>query len=713
MAFLLLCGVGGVLSAGMLVPLAAGANTATDSVQEIFNKLPDELTPEPPSEASTILYSDGSPMATIYAQNRIIKPLDEISLVMQQAVVATEDKRFYKHGAVDFEGISRAAVKTLNGKQEGASTLTQQYVKNVLIDRAVRENKPIDIYDAKENSLARKAREAKLAIALEENMTKDEILEGYLNIAQFGRSVYGVETASQQYFGIPAADLSYLQAATIAGITKEPSRYDPSKPENQEDSQNRRDTVLELMLKEDVITQEEYDTGIATPLVDTLNLHTSDATCVAAENAEHFCDYVISSIKMNPAFGETEKDRMDLLYNGGLTITTTLDHGMQEAAMRRAREAIPVDDESGLEDVIVSVEPGTGYIRAMAQNRPYTTDQNVPRTEATAINYAADQAHGGSRGFSPGSTWKPFLLAEWLKQPGKSLYSSVNADKRPFGAVFHSSCGGELGSNRSPWNLANADGSTDAGNITVLHATAKSINTAYVTMETQLDLCAVRNTAWDIGVRPAISKEIVHDELGNPTAESIAIRPTMVIGTQNSAPLDMAAAFGTFASAGTYCEPLAIQSATDTDGNPFDIQPKCNPNALDPGVANTVTQALQAVIAPGGGAPKAALAGRPAAGKTGTAQNNTHNWFVGYTPQLVTAVWIGNGEEDRKMQGIRINGRYERYWYGSSLAAPTWKGYMDEVLAPYPAVGFGAPDPGRVGSPAPKPSTPQTDGNEG
>lgn len=696
MAFLLLCGVGGVLGAGLLAPVAAGANIATDSVVTIFNDLPDELTPDRPSEASYIYYSDGTTlMAKIYAQNRVIKPLDQIAPILQDAVIAIEDRRYYQHGAVDFEGTSRAAVTMLTTNDtQGGSTLTQQYVKNVLIEKAVREDDPIASYEAAENSLARKAREARLAIALEEKLSKEEILEGYLNIAQFGRSVYGVEAAAQQYFGVSAADLNYLQAATIAGITREPSRYDPSVPKNLPESQKRRNLVLQAMLKQKNITQEEYDTGRATPIEDTLNIQQPKVGCESAGDSAFFCSYLVRTLTERPELGATADERKERLYTGGLTIVSSLDVNMQAAAVQAARGAVPIDDPSGLEDAVVSVQPGTGYIRAMTQNRPFSANGSIPGS--TPVNYSTDQAHGGSRGFSPGSTWKAFTLTEWLRS-GHTLNQSVNADQREFTPKDFRP--GPCRPQFAPWKPGNSDGSTDKGSISVLAATYNSVNTAYVTMESQVDMCALRDTAWDVGFRPSITKQLK----GN--SESIEVVPSMTIGTQNSSPLAMAAAYATFASGGTRCDPLPIVSMTSGTGEDIPIQPSCTAGAIPANVANTVTFALSQVLPKGQGQKVRGLAdGRPSAGKTGTAQMNRHTWFVGFTPQLSTAVWIGNAENDVSMQSMTINGKFNRYWYGSSLAAPTWAGYMNTVLAGQPIEQFGAPDPALIGSaPAPKP----------
>ncbi|MCO7274573.1 MULTISPECIES: transglycosylase domain-containing protein [Cellulosimicrobium] len=696
LAFVLVSGVGGVLAAGLLVPLAAGANTATDTAVEVFDELPADLEPGPLSEQSRIYANDGTTrLATFYTENRIVVPLDQVSDAMKNAVIAIEDKRFWDHGGVDVEGLPRAVVNNITGGDtQGASTLTQQYVKNVLIEQAVRENDTMALYEANEKSLGRKAREAKLAIALEKKMTKEEILQGYLNIAQFGRSVYGVETAARHYFNKSAIDLDYVEAATIAGITKAPSTYDPTtEPEN---AQKRRDIVLNQMYQQGYITREEYDTGRARPIADTLSVQPLEAGCQASGGSAFFCDYVTKIIMSDPVFGETKEERQTLLYRGGLDIYTTLDPAMQAAAEQHASAAVPADDPSQIEDAIVTVEPGTGKILAMAQNRAFDNTQE-PAPNTTAVNYSVDQAHGSSNGFSPGSTWKPFVLAEWLNQ-GHSLYETVSANKRTWtiNRDFHASCT-RLGNEK--WTPANSDG-PGSGSMSVLKATYNSVNTAYTTMASQLDLCGIATTAKAAGFQPSM----LRDE-GN-----IDINASMILGTQNSSPLQMAAAYATFASGGTYCSPVAITKVLDSDGQELPVpSANCQPNAIDPTVANTVTYALQQVLTQGSGRGNGLADGRPAAGKTGTANNNTHTWFIGYTPQVVTAVWIGNAESDVPMNGrFTINGKTRPYWYGSSLAAPTWRDYMNQILAGQPAPGFADPDWKRINAPAPPPTAPTT-----
>ncbi len=685
MTFVLLAGVGGLLTAGLVLPAAAGASAMTNTATKLFDELPTELEPGEPSQASHIYAANGKLLATFYAENRTVVDLDEISMAMQNAVIAIEDKRFFAHGGVDVEGMARALVlNATTGSKQGASTLTQQYVKNVLIEEANRRGDKLGVAAARESTNERKLREAKLAIAIEDRMSKLEILESYLNIAQFGVSVYGVEAAASYYFGTTAAKLTPVQAATIAGITKAPAKYDPER--NPENAEARRNIVLREMYTQGYITKAEYDDARAQKIADTLKITPTKRNCEAAGGAAYFCDYVTKVILSNEAFGKTQSERDDLLYRGGLEIHTTIDLDLQKIANKELRNTIPTKDASGLGTAMSVVEPGTGKILAMAQNRTYVADPEAVGPGKTSVNYNTDQKHGGSRGFQSGSTFKAFTLTEWLRE-GKPLNASVSATKTTWpGTTWRASC---IDNYRyvGEYGPGNSDGRA-SGQTSVLRATAFSVNTAYVAMESQLDLCGVAESAHLAGFRPSLALE-----RDDPPSDDngVEVTPSMTLGTQNTSPLAMANAYATFASGGTYCDPVAITQILTASGEELPVpQANCR-TTLDAEVANGVTYALQKVLTEGGATRARLAGGRAAAGKTGTAQLNRHTWFIGYTPQLATAVWIGNPDRDTSMQYIRINGVPYSYVYGSTLAAPTWKRFMDQALEGKPNVAFPSP----------------------
>lgn len=700
--FLLLSILGGVLTAGLVVPLAAGASVGTKTVTDTFYELPTILDIDQPSQSTKIYASDGKTLlASYYAENRLVVPLEDISPHLQNAVIATEDQRFWSHGGVDIRGTARALVTNVvtdDSSGQGGSTLTQQYVKNVLINKATRENDLAAINAAREGTISRKAREAKLAINVEKSMSKEEILNNYLNIAPFGSKVYGVETAANYYFGKSAKDLSIVEAATIAGITQRPSLYDPSL--NPEKNETRRNIVLGLMYQQGYITKAEYDEAIATKVEDTLNLQKLTNGCEGAGRNGFFCDYVTKVIISDPVFGETEEDRLSLLYRGGLEIVTTLDLNQQKIAYDTLRADVPVDNKYGIASALSAIEPGTGKIKAMTQNRDYQAGGGK-KDGYTAVNYNTGSAMGGSNGFQSGSTFKVFVLAEWLKK-GHTLNETVDATKRTWQErEFNSSC---ASFGRTPWPPGNSDG-LGSGRRSALQATATSINTAYVAMLSQLDLCSVADTAIAVGFKPSVQSA----DTGVVVRNGIKIIPSMVLGVQETAPLDMANAYATFAAGGVHCNPIAITKVTNREGEELPVpQANCQ-QVIDTPTANAVTYALTKVVSGSGGAANARLAGgRPAAGKTGTTNDNIAAWFVGYTPQLSTAIWMGNPDNSKtKMVNVTINGKYHRRVYGSSIAAPMWKKFMDGALKDEPKTGFpkvSSDKLGRVEVPKPDPA---------
>ncbi|MCC2316686.1 penicillin-binding protein [Cellulomonas chengniuliangii] len=679
-AFALVAGVGGLLAAGLVLPAVMALKGTAGVTSTAFDSLPSELDVKAVSEKSVMLAADGTILAEFYAEDREAVPLDAIAPAMQEAVIATEDKRFYEHGGIDPTGMLRAVARNASGSStQGASTLTQQYVKNVLIESALRDGDRAAAADAREaqgtEGYGRKLREAKLAVSLEKVTSKDKILENYLNIAQFGIAVYGVEAASQRYFGKPASELGYLEAATLAGVTQSPTKWDPVK--NPEASQGRRDVVLGLMREQGYITPEEHDQGVATPLADYLRPQDSKLSCMAAgaqvPGSGYFCDYVTKVVKNDPAFGETVDDRLELLYRGGLTITTTLDPREQALADAEVKNGIPVDDPSGVSSAISVVEPGTGRITAMAQNRVYNSASDAPPRE-TSTNFNTDTGYGGSSGFAPGSTFKPFTLLQWLRE-GHSLDEVVDASPMSYPIrAFPAPC---VRVGREIYSFGNAEGSA-SGPMSVIDATRNSVNSAYIAMATKLNLCSIMEGAASLG--------IVQGGNGKPFDPL----PANVLGSQSVAPLRMAAAFAAFSAGGVYCKPVAITNVSTPDGSQIPVPaPDCT-QAIEPSIAAQLNYALGNVWSGTG----KSLGARPypASGKTGTTSHNEDTWFVGYNPVRSAAVWVGFSEGFIPVQNMVINGKAVKYTYGATIAGPTWVRYMDQAME-----GASVPDFGGIG----------------
>lgn len=662
-AYLGISALAGLLVAGLALPVVGTAATVTHESVGFFESLPEEMDIGSMSQQSRLLYNDGTPMAAFYYENRVLVPLSNVAPVMQDAVVAIEDWRFFQHSGADPRGILRAAVNNVLGRDtQGASTLTQQWIRNVLLDQARSTGDEEEITKLLTPDEGRKMREIKLAIAAEKEYSKEQILENYLNIALFGNNQYGVQTASQRYFSKDADALTLPDAALLAGMIQTPSRYDPIK--HPEAAQQRRDVVLARMLDLNVISQAEHDAAIELPVRQQIKPNDPANGCMAAGQAAFFCDYVTRVIGSDPVFGANATERKRLLYRGGLTIKTTLDRPKQDAAYQTAIGAVPPTDGSGVGVSIVTVQPGTGRILSMAQNRTYDPGEDAPKG-ATSINYAVDAAYGGSNGFQTGSTYKPFTLATWLDS-GHSLTERVNANTVTYdmGRSFTASCSpGPLAGTYRP---RNSEGQ-DAGYIPALRATYNSVNTGYMNMASKLDLCNIRDTAKKLGV---------HRADGQP----LDYYPSSVLGTNEIAPLTMANAFAAFAARGKYCTPIAIDKITTPDGTELKKpEAKCK-DAIPQQVASGVNAALQQVIARGTG--KRLGIGRPAAGKTGTTNDSTETWFVGYTPkQLSTAVWVGTPDpQPSSLNGLRINGVWRSQVYGATIAGATWESYMRRAV---------------------------------
>ena len=665
--FLTLSCVGGVLSAGFATPFVGVTAALTKASAELFEELPSDFNVQQPSQISTLLAADGTEITKFYAENRIVVPLNSISVNMQNAIVAVEDQRFYQHQGVDPTGMVRALVSNnAGGSRQGASTLTQQYVRNTLIETGLKNDDHKIIKDATESTVARKLREMKFALSLEQKYSKQQILEGYLNIAAFSPSTYGVEASARHYFSKSAKDLTVAEAALMAGTTNAPSAYDPvTQPEL---AKNRMDWVLSKMLEEKFITKQQYDEAVATPIASMLHVSESPAGCGAAGNAAYFCTYVVNEILGSENFGPDIASRRQLLTRGGLKITTTLNLERQSAADSVIQARTPIGGSDGANSTIVSIEPGTGRIQALAQNTNYEDSQLV---------FAADAKHGGIElpdgnvGFQPGSTFKAIILAEWLKT-GHTPYQMLNASApKNYGPnTFTVSCDPERAA--GPWPVNNVAG-TNAGMMTVREATKQSINTGFTEMLRDLDVCEVTKLAASMGITKADGSQLDPD-------------PSIALGSTPVPPLSMANAYATFASGGKYCKPIAIDQILDASGTSMAVPSADCTQAMDQGAADETAKTLRATSEPGGTA-KDAVFGRPIAGKTGTTDEAENTWFVGFTPQLSTAVWIGDATESgRSLVGRTIGGVYFPKIYGSDLAAPMWRDYMSQAVANDPAL---------------------------
>jgi membrane peptidoglycan carboxypeptidase len=656
--------VAGIVVAGMLLPFVGGAGLAARTVTNDFAKLPSDLTAKPLPQVSKVLAADGSTIATFYSQYRFSVPLSEVPLTMQRAMIDIEDHSFYEHGGIDLKASFRALLR--NGASgsvsQGGSTLTQQYVKNVLVENArTKAQRAAAVAD----TLGRKVREAKYAIGVERKLTKQQILERYLNIVYFGDGAYGIGAAARHFFDERVQDLTLPQSALLAGLVQSPEAYNPRFYPTA--AKLRRDVVLGQMLKYGAISQAQYDAALATPV--RLHIHQQPNDCTSSRYP-YFCDYVKHVFERDPNLG------LSLLRRGGLTVQTTLSPKVEKAAQAGVHRYVyahePVSHVAGAEAV---VQPGTGKIKALAVSTPYGFNQ---KKGENSIDYAVDEKYGGSPGFHAGSTFKLFVLTAALKE-GIPLGTRISA---PSATTIYglTDCAGRP---VAPWPVHNA-GDGESGTFNLESGTWFSVNTFFAQLERRTGICEPVKLAEAMGVRQgtgAPPEQIGPFALGG--------------GAQNGfTPLDLAGAYATMAAHGEYCSPIAITSIVDRSGQTYKV-PKSHCSQVVPaGLANTVTAILEGVLTrPGATGYGLALAGRPAAAKTGTLDNNVGSWFAGYTPQLASAVWVGNPKApNRSLNGLPIGPTRYGEVFGATIAGPIWKATMDAALAGAPVVPFTGPD---------------------
>ncbi len=678
-AFVATSVVVGLLGAGLVMPAVGATGAAARTGVHAFDSLPSDFTRSPLSQQSRILADDGTLISTPFDENRVIVPLAQIAPVMRQAQVAIEDSRFYEHAGIDPQGVGRAFISNLGGGDtQGASTLTQQYVKITLQENALYKNDALGAKAATAKSYTRKLQELKYAITLEKSLTKNQILEGYLNLVYYGGQAYGVEAASRHYFGVSAAKLNLPQAATLAGLVQLPSETDPIK--NPARALARRNVVLDRMRTLNLITEKAWQAAKKTKMV--TNNKPTPSSC-ALSPYPYFCTYVTAWLKELPALGKTPEERIKRVNRGGLTIQTTLNPKMQAAAQKELVARVPIGNPKDIGAAAAVIEPGTGQVLAIAQNTIYSNKKGV--RGRTSVNWAVDKKYGGSIGFAFGSTAKMFAVAEALRS-GMPISSTViaRAASERTGAKFttadfHDACTVD----DKGWTVRN-DEDTATGPISLTKATAKSVNTAFAGLVASLGACSVQSLMTKMGLHQG-------------TGEPIQRYPSPVtLGSDSTSPLTLASAYATVASGGIYCIPTPVLRITTSDRKSLALPKNRCKKVLEPDVANGVSKILKTVLTNGTGRGIGGLAGgRPVAGKTGTSDGSNETWFVGYTPQLSTAVWVGTPNDpgnNVKLRNLQLGDRfYGGQVFGATIAAPIWKRIMDRASSGMPFRDFAEP----------------------
>lgn len=592
----------------------AGAAAAVTVARGWLQDLPDYKSPDAFRVAEpTLIYSaDGKLLARLFLEDRTVVPFSKIDTDLANAIVAVEDERFYLHKGVDWPGIVRAAVTNVmapTGRPEGASTITQQYVRNTVL-----------LGERTQITLARKVREAYLALEIEKRHTKNEILSLYLNTVYFGEGAYGAESASRTYFAKHASDLTVGEAALLAGIVQQPSRL--TAYDNPEGSLARRTLVLGRMLANGYITRAEYAEADAEPL--------SLKRWVEPESGIYRAPYFVAHVRKELQ----QKYPQAVVFKGGLRVYTTLDTRLQAYAEKAVKDDLcnPRDPDAAL----VSIQPRTGHIKAMYGGRDYNKNK---------FNLATQ----GRR--QPGSSFKTFVLVTALEE-GMPPYRYIDSSSPAY-----------IPTKPEPWEVSNSEG-RGRGLVTMEAATRASINTVFARL------------IWEIGASKVVK---VARRMG--ITSKLPAYPSIALGSSNVTPLEMASANGTLATGGVHHKPMAITKVVDADGKTIFTAKIKGTRVLKPEIARAATDILRGVVT--GGTGTRANIGRPQAGKTGTSQNYRDAWFVGYTPQLVTSVWVGYYKTETPMKSV--NGRRG---FGGTLAAPIWAAFMEAALKGQPKLAF-------------------------
>ncbi|MBC2962375.1 transglycosylase domain-containing protein [Nocardioides deserti] len=659
----------GVVVAGLAIPFAGVVGIGAKNVAETMDQLPAELETEALAQRTQVLDEDGEVIATLYDQNRVNVQLTDVSRMMVKAIVAIEDYRFYQHGALDLKGTLRAFItnQASSGVVQGGSSITQQLVKLTLVDQAKSKKEQAAATD---ESYARKLRELRYAVALEQRHTKDWILERYLNTAYFGDGAWGIQSAARHYFDVNAKDLNLKQSALLAGLVKNPYGYDPTKFADR--AVARRNVVLDRMAELGIIKERRADKIKDRKLG--LKVQATPNGCVNAR-APFFCDYVLNYLQKDRSLGRNVKERRELIFSGGLTIRTTIDLDAQAAADEAVAAAVYPEAEAigGL----AMVEPGTGKVRAIAQSRPMGSDRSIGQTY---LNYVVNQKYGDSAGFQPGSTFKVFVLAAALEQ-GLPTSTSFNAQPQmEIPEYEYEDCDGEP-YGYGTWPVGN---STSSGYMDMYRGTRESVNTYFAQLEMETGICEPYQLAKAMGV-----------DLTNPEGKGPGLPervPSFVLGIPDASPLEMAEAYATFAARGLHCDSRPVVAIEDARGNLLKEYPAECQQVLQETTADAVNDILRGVIE--GGFASAQNLGRDAAGKTGTSQSGRAIWFVGYTPNMATASMIAGANESgtpKSLEGVDIGPTTIYGASGSGYAAPVWGNAMRGILDQLPAESFTPP----------------------
>ena len=649
--------IAAIFVVGALVGVAILGATGARVGVKVWESMPVTI-PDPTGipGRTQLVDRNGDTFAEFSTTNRVSIERDQIPQVMVDAIVAVEDANFFEHSGVDIQALTRAMLSNAGGHSlQGGSTITQQWVKNVLANTAIDE---ADIAAATEQTLARKLREAKLAIVANHEFTKDEILTSYLNTVYFGDQAYGLYAAANRYYGVAPSELNLNQAATLAGLVQAPSALEPTG--NREAALQRRNQVLERMLAEGYIDKQQYKEVAASPL--RLNVAQPETGCEYSD-FPHYCSYVRDFMLNDPAFGATPEERQQKFDRGGVVVHTALDPKIQRAAIDAMRARVGEDGDVAAAGAVM--KPGTPEVVAMATNRRYGRG-----------DYETEIVYANTPIGPLGSNFKPFVLAAALES-GFPPSTRFDTPSGYYPAGMWAPDGGFRNA-----NLAN-NGYLDARG-----ALRGSVNTWFIQLIEQTGVLPVVDFVQRLGVTTLPTKGE-----GRITEKDASL----ALGTYDANPLEVVSAYSTFMAGGQTCLPSPVISVEAKDGTkrPIATDKRCY-EGTSAAVADTVANMLQGPFEDGGTAATLRLADdRPAGGKTGTTDNSSATWFTGFTPQYAMTVWVGDprGGFAYPLRDRYIGGTYYGDVFGATIAGPIWQDVMNEIHKGLPVKQMPAVDP--------------------
>ncbi len=667
--------VAGALVAGLALPWVGGAAAVGRTGAHLLSPAATDAVDRTPAGNTRILANDGTLITELYRRNRTVVSSEQIAPVMKQALVAIEDARFYEHAGVDAQGLARALARNLVAGTvvEGGSTITQQLIKQVRLQAAETAE---ERRDATREDLGRKLSEAQLAMGLEQRYSKDEILTRYLNRVYFGAGAYGVEAAATTYFGVPAAELTVAQAATLAGLVQSPSSYDPfTAPER---ATARRDVVIGRMLDLGMVDAATAREARAEP-VQVVAGGRAPNGCVEARIGGFFCDYVVDYLTGTVGLTATQ------LETGGLTVRTSLNPEFQRAGDAAVREALATDDPRA--GIYTVVQPRTGRVIAMSVNREFGLDGDDPRQTTVNLHLAAGQGTG--------STYKVFTAAAALAR-GFGLDHVIRTPDPYVSRVYEGPCRGRDTDGR--YCVRNAGSYPEE--LTLEKALYRSSNTYFLALSDQLgSVEGPVRMAQRLGLTSL-----------DPVADRIVAqnRGSFSFGAEATSPLALTNAYATLAGRGTRCAPSPVDEVfgpdgeplTREDGSPLLPQDRCQ-GVISPGLADALNLALRKDVMPGFAGQTGSAAhvpGRQIAGKTGTSQDRYSATFVGYLPGLTASVMVYDPQRNRDVGS-----------FGGGIPAGIWRDAMAPILQWWPSERFVQPPAAFVEGWRPEPESADDD----